>query len=96
MIATTVSVQVRPESREAFIRATIANHEASVREPGNRRFDVLQSNQDPNRFLLYEAYDSEEAAAAHKKTAHYITWRSIVEPMMAQPRSAAPYTAIRP
>jgi autoinducer 2-degrading protein len=96
MIATTVSVQTKPESREAFIRATIANHEASVREPGNRRFDVLQSKADPDRFLLYEAYDSEETAATHKKTAHYLTWRSTVEPMMAQPRLGMPYTAIRP
>jgi len=96
MIVTTVSVQVRTESREAFIRATIANHESSVREPGNRRFDVLQSKEDPDRFLLYEAYNSDEAAAAHKKTAHYLIWRSTVEPMMAQPRSAAHYTAVRP
>lgn len=96
MIVTAVMVHVKPEHRDEFVRATIANHEASVREPGNLRFDVLQSNDDPNAFLLYEAYDSEEKAAAHKKTAHYLTWRDTVADWMAQPRKGIPYRAIRP
>lgn len=66
----------------------------SIAEPGNLRFDVLQSKEDPNRFLLYEAYESDEAAAAHKKTAHYLSWRDAVEPWMARPRADIPYKGI--
>ncbi len=50
MHVTLVDVRVRTEAVDAFIAATRANHAASVQEPGNRRFDVLQSPEDPTRF----------------------------------------------
>lgn len=96
MIVTTVLIQVKPEHLEAFIAATIENHRQSVQEPGNLRFDVLQHRSDPTRFLLYEAYESEEAAAAHKNTAHYLKWRDIVTDWMAIPREGIPYQVVAP
>jgi (4S)-4-hydroxy-5-phosphonooxypentane-2,3-dione isomerase len=53
MHVTLVQVNVKPEHVDDFIAATKRNHEASVREPGNRRFDVLQASDDPTRFILY-------------------------------------------
>jgi autoinducer 2-degrading protein len=46
--------------------------------------------------MLYEAYDSAESAAAHKKTAHYNAWRDAVANWMAEPRQGISYKAIRP
>jgi (4S)-4-hydroxy-5-phosphonooxypentane-2,3-dione isomerase len=83
---TVVHVRVLPEYLDAFIEATRLNHEASIREDGNRRFDVLRDTADPCDFLLYEAYLDAASAAAHKDTAHYQAWRETVAPMMAQPR----------
>ena len=37
-------------------------------EPGNLRFDVLRDPADPTRFLIYEVFVDETAAAAHKTT----------------------------
>lgn len=96
MRVTLVHVHVKPEYVEAFIAATRANHEASVRESGNRRFDVLQSPQDATRFILYEAYASAEDAAAHKQTAHYAAWRDTVAEMMAEPRQGVPWVGLLP
>ena len=96
MHVTLVHVHVKPERLEEFVAATRANHEASVREPGNRRFDVLQSTEDPSRFVLYEAYASAEDAAAHKGTAHYAAWRDRVADMMAEPRKGVPYAGLLP
>jgi autoinducer 2-degrading protein len=96
MHVTLVHVAVKPEYIDAFITATRANHEASVREPGNRRFDVLQSPDDPSRFVLYEAYARAEDAAAHKQTAHYAQWRDTVGPMMAAPRQGVPMHGLFP
>jgi autoinducer 2-degrading protein len=96
MHVTLVHVDVKPESVDAFIAATRANHEASVREPGNRRFDVLQAPDEPGRFVLYEAYDSPESAARHKETAHYAAWRDAVATMMAAPRKGVPMRALFP
>lgn len=86
MHITLVHVRVKSEAIDAFIAATRANHEASIQEAGNRRFDVLQSPDDPARFILYEAYASADDAAAHKATAHYLAWRDAVAELMAEPR----------
>lgn len=79
-----------------FIMATKENHENSVKEPGNLRFDILQDAQDPNKFVLYEAYATEEAVAKHKETAHYLKWRDTVAPMMAKPREGIKHALLFP
>jgi autoinducer 2-degrading protein len=96
MHTTLVHVRVKPEHRREFIAATFDNHRASVREPGNLRFDVLQSADDPARFILYEAYASAEAATAHKQTAHYLSWRDAVAPWMAEPRRGESFDMLFP
>lgn len=96
MIVTTVTVFVKPQYIEEFTAASIENHNQSVKEPGNMRFDILQSNDDPTRFLLYEAYENEEASRAHKQTAHYLIWRDTLAPMMAKPREGIAHQVITP
>jgi autoinducer 2-degrading protein len=96
MHVTLVHVQVRPEHVAEFLVATRCNHAASIREPGNRRFDVLQAPDDPGRFVLYEAYATPADAAAHKQTAHYAAWRDAVAPWMAAPRRGEPLTGLLP
>jgi autoinducer 2-degrading protein len=49
-----------------------------------------------NRFALYEAYESEEAAMAHKETPHYQEWREKVGPWMARTREGIRYRAVMP
>ncbi|MGE0371279.1 MAG: antibiotic biosynthesis monooxygenase [Gammaproteobacteria bacterium] len=96
MHVTLVHVLVKPEHVTDFVEATRRNHEASVREAGNCRFDVLQSADDPTRFVLYEAYASAADAAAHKQTAHYLAWRETVAGWMAAPRQGVPYRGLFP
>ena len=96
MVVTIVEVHVNPENIEPFIAATAENHKGSIKEPGNMRFDVLQSSQDPSLFFLYEAYDSEKSVAAHKSTPHYLQWKDTVAPWMAVPRKGVPYRVICP
>jgi autoinducer 2-degrading protein len=96
MNVTLVHVHVKPESVANFIEATRENHQASIREKGNRRFDVLQLASDPARFVLYEAYASADDAAAHKQTAHYQKWRDAVAGWMASPRQGVQYDGLFP
>ena len=91
MLVVHVHVRVKPESVEAFKRATIANARESVKEPGIAQFDVLQQADEPTRFVLMEAYRTAEAPAAHKETKHYQTWRDAVAPMMAEPRTSVKF-----
>jgi autoinducer 2-degrading protein len=96
MHVTLVHVRVKPAHIEAFIAATKRNHQASIAEPGNRRFDVLQSADDPGSFILYEAYASPSDAAAHKETEHYRAWREAVAAHMAEPRKGVAYRGLFP
>lgn len=96
MHVTLVHVRVKAESIDAFIAATRANHEGSIQEPGNRRFDILQNPDDPTRFVLYEAYAAAADAAAHKATPHYLAWRDAVADMMAEPRQGIPMLGLLP
>jgi quinol monooxygenase YgiN len=91
MLIVHVHVHVKPESIEAFREASIENARHSVQEPGIARFDVIQQQDDPSRFLLVEVYRTPAAAAAHKETSHYATWRDRVAPMMAEPRTSVKF-----
>ena len=96
MIIVHVHVHVKPDAVDAFATATLENARNSVREPGIVRFDVVQQEDDPTRFLLIEIYRTAEDPARHKETAHYKRWRETVEPMMAEPRRSTRYVALVP
>jgi autoinducer 2-degrading protein len=96
MQVTIVHVSVKAQHIDDFIEASRLNHEASIREGGNRRFDVLQSADNPARFVLYEAYDSTGEAAKHKETTHYQKWRETVADWMAEPRQGVAYNGVFP
>ena len=96
MIVTIVHVWVKESFVEDFVAATIENHKFSVTEPGNLRFDILRDAENSSKFVLYEAYESEEAAGAHKKTAHYLKWRDTVVDWMAQPRQGIRHNIVYP
>ncbi|HWA84902.1 MAG TPA: putative quinol monooxygenase [Opitutus sp.] len=91
-----VSIRVKPGHLEAFKAATLANARATLAEPGVARFDVVQQQDDPTRFMLLEAYRTPADHAAHRETPHYATWRDTVADMMAEPRTAQKYTNLFP
>lgn len=96
MLIVQVQIEVRPEAVEAFKAATLANARESIKEPGIARFDFLQSEENPARFLLVEAYRTAEAPQQHKQTAHYAIWRDAVASMMAHPRASLKYHNLHP
>ena len=92
MLIVLVHVHVKPDCLEAFRIASLENARNSIQEPGIARFDILQDNEDPNRFILNEVYFTQDDPASHKETAHYKKWRDTVEDMMAEPRQAVKLT----
>ena len=91
-----VHIHVKPDQIEAFKTATVVNASNSLQEPGIARFDFIQDAGDPERFVLVEVYRTPEAAARHKETAHYQTWRDTVAGMMVEPRTGVKYTNLFP
>ena len=96
MLVVHVLVHVKAGCVAAFTAASLENARQSVREPGIARFDVVQQEDDPTRFVLVEAYRTPTAPAAHKETAHYQLWRDTVAPMMAEPRSSVKFANVFP
>lgn len=96
MLVVHVHVHVKPDCIDAFKTATLANARESVKEPGVARFDVVQQQDDPTRFVLVEAYRDAAAAAAHKETKHYPVWRDAVAPMMAEVRFSVKFNNVFP
>lgn len=96
MFVTLVYIHVEADFVDRFVAASRLNHDASVREPGNLRFDILESTEYPDRFIFYEAYRDEAAAKAHKETAHYAAWRDTVAGWMAEPRQGVRYDGLFP
>jgi (4S)-4-hydroxy-5-phosphonooxypentane-2,3-dione isomerase len=96
MLIVHVHVRVIPEAVEHFKRATLTNAQASLREAGIARFDVLQDVDDPTHFVLVEVYRNLEAPAQHKATPHYAAWRDAVAGWMAEPRRSVKFTQLHP
>ena len=96
MLVVHVFVHVKPECVDAFRQASVENATQSIQEPGIVRFDVIQQNNAPTRFVLVEVYRTADDPARHKETAHYATWRDTVTDMMAEPRSSTKYSNVFP
>lgn len=96
MLIVHVFIHVKLDCVAAFKAASLENARQSVQEPGIARFDVIQQNDDPSRFVLVEVYRDPDAPARHKETAHYAKWRDTVADMMAEPRSSVKYANLFP
>ena len=96
MLIVHVHVHAKPDAVEAFKAASLENARNSIQEPGIARFDLVQQQDDPARFVLVEAYRTPEAPAAHKETPHYAKWRDTVAPMMAEPRHSVKFSNVFP
>ena len=94
MYVVSVTIQVTAPDVEAFIEASLDNARNTRQEPGNVRFDVLQAEDEPTRFLLYECYQSKEDFTKHQQTEHYLRWREAVADWMAQPRRGVKHNSI--
>ena len=94
MYVVSVTVHVKPEFVERFVEAVLDNARNTRLEAGNLRFDVSRAEEDPNRFLLYEVYETKDDFARHQQTEHYLRWKSAVADWMAQPRQRATHDSV--
>jgi len=94
MYVVAVTVFVKPPFVAPFVEATLDNARNTRREPGNVRFDVLRAEEDPSRFLFYEAYRTKDDFAKHQQTEHYLRWKNKVADWMAQPRQGVRHESV--
>jgi (4S)-4-hydroxy-5-phosphonooxypentane-2,3-dione isomerase len=95
MFVNAVDLDIVPAERENFLAAIKENGAAAAKEPGCRRFDILNLSSDPNHFFLYEVYDNEAAYKAHRETEHFKKFAATVAAAkMVAKREARPMSVV--
>jgi quinol monooxygenase YgiN len=61
---------VKPDTRDKYIQAMMANIEASRKEPGVVLYRAYQVTGDPTKFVSVEFYKDKAAFDAHLKSPH--------------------------
>jgi (4S)-4-hydroxy-5-phosphonooxypentane-2,3-dione isomerase len=84
MFVNAVDLDIVPAERDNFLAAIKENGAASVKEPGCKRFDIINLNSDPNHFFLYEVYDNEAALKTHRETDHFKKYQATTGKMVAK------------
>jgi (4S)-4-hydroxy-5-phosphonooxypentane-2,3-dione isomerase len=93
MFVNAVDLDIVPAERENFLAAIKENGAAAAKEPGCRRFDILNLASDPNHFFLYEVYDNEAALKAHRETEHFKKYIAAAGKMIAK-RDVRPMSVV--
>ena len=91
MYVVLVHSHVHAEQVERFREVTLENAEASRREAGCVRFDVIQQADDPSQFTFIEMFRSEEDGARHRETSHFKKWLEEAVPLMVEQRTRVIY-----
>ena len=79
-----VTLRVKEDYAEAFVRASFGDSVGSIKnEPNCYRFDVLRNSNDLNLFHLYEVYKDEYShKELHLNMPHFLKWQEEVLPML--------------
>jgi quinol monooxygenase YgiN len=68
--------------------------EASRKDEGNLRFDVLQHSARANHFTIVESWQSQKALDAHAAAPHTRKYRDELQPMTGSPLDERVYKAV--
>ncbi len=92
-----VSMQLDPQHVDEVIEAYKEHGRvAAETEPGLVRFDVHQAQDDPTRIMLYEAYASADAHAAHVAGESHKRARGLVDSLIEQGKARREPLNLRP
>mmetsp|Transcript_16384 Transcript_16384/g.20427 ORF Transcript_16384/g.20427 Transcript_16384/m.20427 type:complete len:150 (+) Transcript_16384:74-523(+) len=78
-IAIVVEAEIKEDRVDELLTLIETNAKSSREEPGCLRFDVLRSQDQPNKFFFYEVYEDADAIAFHKTQPHYALWNDFKE-----------------
>lgn len=85
-------VDVAPNPQVAVMLKDLA--EASRKEPGNVRFDVVQHTMRANHFTVLEVWRDQKALDSHVASSHTRQYRDTLQPMTGSPLDERVFKAI--
>ena len=87
-------VDIAPTSPIKTADVLRSQAEASRKEPGNLRFDVVQHTMRGNHFTVVEGWRNQQALDAHVAAAHTKQYRDTVQPGTGSPLDERVFKAI--
>jgi quinol monooxygenase YgiN len=78
-------IEVTPSPQGETMALLRQYREASRKEEGNVRLEVLQQNGRPDHFVLLETWKDQRALDAHAMTTHTAQWREKLQPLRVSP-----------
>lgn len=84
MIFITAKFRVRPEDADRWPQIAEEFTRATRAEPGCLWFDWSRSLDDPNEYVLVEAFRDGEAGAAHVQSDHFRSAQKTLPPHLAE------------
>ncbi|MBV9381080.1 MAG: antibiotic biosynthesis monooxygenase [Streptosporangiaceae bacterium] len=83
MIFITAKFKIRPEDADRWPQIVADFTDATRKEPGCLWFDWSRSLEDPEEYVLVEAFRDAEAGAAHVTSAHFRKAQQELPPHLA-------------
>lgn len=83
MIFIVVSYQVKPEFADEWMDHVAEFTAATRAEAGNKWFEWSRSVEDPNQYILVEAFD-DDAGEAHVNSEHFAKGLEAMKPLLAE------------
>eukprot|EP00466_Bigelowiella_natans_P013885 jgi/Bigna1/139412/aug1.50_g14120 len=96
LICRHLSIRVDENAEKEFLELTILNARNSIMSDGVARFDVLQHDDDPQQFMIVQAFKNEEAQKAHEGSEHNQRWLANLPELLAANIAAAEFSNIFP
>jgi quinol monooxygenase YgiN len=86
--------EVAPKAKDKTLELLRAVARQSRKEAGNLRFEILQRVNQPDQFVVLEAWKDKDAHAAHAAGAPAKAFREKLEPLLRGPYDERPHTAL--
>ena len=94
MIIAEVTLKVKPDRINDFIKFTKDNVENSLKEAGIRRFEFYKEKESKNVFVLFEIYESTDDQIKHRETLHYKNWKANIMSLLEEPYIVKQYESV--
>lgn len=93
MIAIEAKLEVQPAKRQEFLEATKTLIERSRMEAGNISYDLFQSIEDENVFMMIEKWEDQAAIESHNTSAHFGQFVAFAQTALAKPLDVQSFNA---
>jgi quinol monooxygenase YgiN len=87
-------VEAAPADASQVMTLLKNQRDASRKDAGNIRFEVLQRTGQPNHFMILEAWTDGSARNAHAQAAHTVAFRKALQPHLYSPYDERPHVGL--